>query len=283
MASTVWKGHIAFGMVSFPVKLHAAARSQTVSFHLLHKCDHSRVKQVLYCQAEDHPVSRSELVKGFEYDKDRYVVIEEHDLTRAEPRTARLMEVLQFVPAAQVDPVYLDTSYYVVPEAAGQRPYTLLFYALKQSGHVAMAQWTAHNREHMVLLRPGRHGLILHTLYYQDEVRAEDEFHIDSAQIPARELELARLLIDALAAGFEPTQYRDRYRENLRALIEAKIQGQEIADGVAEPVRPPVLDIVRALETSLARAQKPVSVVNGGGASPVDADTEICRRPRKRA
>jgi DNA end-binding protein Ku len=283
MGSTVWKGHIAFGMVSFPVKLHAAARSQTVSFHLLHKCDHSRVKQVLYCQAEDHPVPRSELVKGFEYDKDRYVVIEEQDLTRAEPRSARLMEVLQFVPAAQVDPVYLDASYYVVPEAAGQLPYTLLFQALRRSGYVAIAQWTAHNREHMVLLRPGRNGLILHTLYYQDEVRAEDEFHTDTAQIPARELELATLLVDALAAGFEPSQYRDRYRENLRALIEAKIQGQDIADGVAEPVRPPVLDIVRALETSLARAQKPVRVAHGGGAGPVDADTEICRRPRKRA
>jgi DNA end-binding protein Ku len=148
---------------------------------------------------------------------------------------------------------------------------------------VAIAQWTAHNREHVVLLRPGRYGLILHTLYYQDEVRAEDEFHTDAAQIPDRELELARLLIDALAAGFEPTQYRDRYRENLRALIEAKIQGRDIADGVAEPVRPPVLDIVRALETSLARAKKPSSVGNGAGAGPADTDTEICRRPKKRA
>ena len=283
MASTVWKGHIAFGMVSFPVKLQAAARTQTVSFHLLHKCDRSRVKQVLYCQAEDQPVSRTDLVKGFEYDKDRYVVIDEHDLTRAEPRTARQMEVLRFVPAAQVDPVYLDTSYYVVPEAAGQRPYTLLFHALRQSGYVAMAQWTAHNREHIVLLRPGRHGLILHTLYYQDEVRAEEEFHTDTAQIPARELELARLLIDALAAGFEPTQYHDRYRENLRALIEAKIHGQEIADGVAEPALHPVLDIIKALETSLAQAKKPVSVANGAEAIRADTDTEICRRPRKRA
>jgi DNA end-binding protein Ku len=283
MASTVWKGHIAFGMVSFPVKLHAAARSQSVAFHLLHECDHSRVKQVLYCQAEDQPVSRTDLGKGFEYDKDRYVVVDEHDLTRAEPRTARLMEVLRFVPAARVDPVYLDTSYYVVPEAAGQRPYTLLFHALSQSGYVAMAQWTAFNREHIVPLRPGRYGLILHTLYYQDEVRAEDEFHIDTAQIPDRELELARLLIDALAAGFEPAEYRDRYRENLRALIEAKIRGQDIADGVAEPVRPAVLDIVKALETSLARAKKPASVANGAGAGPVDADTEICRRPKRRA
>jgi DNA end-binding protein Ku len=124
-----------------------------------------------------------------------------------------------------------------------------LFQALRQSGYVGIAQWTAHNREHVVLLRPGRYGLILHTLYYQDEVRAEKEFHTDTAQIPARDLELAMLLIDALAAGFEPTQYRDRYRENLRALIEAKIQGQEIVDGAAEPVRTPVLDASLALRS----------------------------------
>jgi len=118
MASTVWKGHIAFGMVCFPVQLCAAARSQTVTFHQLHHSDHSRVKQVLYCQEEDQPVSRSELVKGFEYEKDRYVILEEHDLARAEPRTARVMEVLEFVPAAEVDPVYLDASYCVCSRLA---------------------------------------------------------------------------------------------------------------------------------------------------------------------
>jgi DNA end-binding protein Ku len=179
MGSTVWKGHITFGMVSFPVKLYAAARSKTISFHLLHKGDHSRVKQVLHCRAENQPVTRKDLVKGFEYDKDRYVVIEQHDLRRAEPASARVMEVLRFVPVAQVDAVYLERSYYVVPETAGDRPYALLFQALDQSGHAAIAQWTAQHREHIVLLRPGRFGLILHTLYYQDEIRAEEEFHSD--------------------------------------------------------------------------------------------------------
>jgi DNA end-binding protein Ku len=140
MATTVWKGHIAFGMVSFPVKLQAAARSQSVRFHQLHRGDHSRVKQVLYCQAEDRPVPRAELVKGFEYDKDRYVVLNDRDLAHAEPRSARVMEVLEFVPAAEVDPVYLDASYYVVPEAAGLRPYTLLFQAMQHRGAVALAQ-----------------------------------------------------------------------------------------------------------------------------------------------
>jgi DNA end-binding protein Ku len=272
MASTVWKGHIAFGIVSFPVKLHAASRSQTISFHHLHRSDHSRVKQVFYCRAEDQPVPRSELVKGFEYEKDRYVILDEKDLTQVEPSTARVVEVMQFVPAAQVDPVYLDASYYVVPEAPGHRPYTILFHAMRQTGYVALAQWTVHNREHLVLLRPGRRGLLLHTLYYPDEVRAEQEFHTDTTPLPTRELELATLLVETLAANFRPAHYRDRYRENLRARIDAKIRGQEVVDGIVEPVWAPMRDLVEALETSLARAQKPVN-----------ADNEICRRPRKRA
>jgi DNA end-binding protein Ku len=272
MASTVWKGHIAFGIVSFPVKLQAAARSQAIRCHHLHRSDHSRVKQVFYCRAEDQPVPRSELVKGFEYEKDRYVILDQRDLTHVEPSTARVMEVMQFVPAAEVDPVYLDASYYVVPEGAGQKPYTLLFHSMKQTGYVALAQWTVHNREHLVLIRPGRCGLLLHTLYYPDEVRAEEEFHTDTAELPARELELATLLVETLAANFRPAQYRDRYRENLRARIDAKIRGQEVVDGVPAPAWAPVRDLVAALEASLAQAKKPVS-----------AEKEICRRPRKRA
>src|ERR1700680_37319 len=146
MATSVWKGHVSFGLVSFPVKLHAAARSQAVSFHQLH-CDHSRVKQVLYCRAEDKPVSRSELVKGFEYEKDRYVVVEERELDQMAPRSSRVMEVLEFVPEAEVDPVYLDASYYVVPERAGEKPYTLLYEALRRSGYVRIAQLRMHSRE----------------------------------------------------------------------------------------------------------------------------------------
>jgi DNA end-binding protein Ku len=165
MATTIWKGHIAFGLVSFPVRLQAAARSQSVSFNQLHQCDHSRVKQVLYCQAEDKPVSRSELVKGFEYEKDRYVVVEERELDQIAPRSSRVMEVQEFVPAAEIDPVYLDASYYVLPDGAVEKPYTLFYEALRRSGYTALAQWTLHNREHLVLLRAGRFGLLVHTLF----------------------------------------------------------------------------------------------------------------------
>ena len=260
MGNSIWKGHISFGLVAFPVKLHAAARSQAVSFNQLHQCDHSRVKQVLYCQAEDKPVGRSELVKGFEYEKDRYVVVEERELDQMAPRSSRVMEVLEFVPQAEVDPVFLDASYYVVPERAGEKPYTLLYEALRRSGYVSIAQLTLHSREHLVLLRPGRFGLVLHTLFYSDEVRTLDEFRTDTEWVAPQELELAHLLVESLAAGFEPAKYKDRYRENLRALLDAKIRGEELKLGAMEPAPAPVPDILEALKASLERLKKPVVV-----------------------
>ena len=160
------------------------------------------------------------MVKGFEYDKDRYVVVDDHELDQMAPPSSRVMEVREFVPAAEVDPVYLDASYYVVPEAAGERPYTLLYEALRRSSYTALAQWTAHQREHLVLLRPGRCGLLLHTLFYADEVRALDEFRTEVEWVTPRELELADLLVESLAAPFEPGKYKDTYRQNLRALLD---------------------------------------------------------------
>ena len=133
MASSVWKGHLTFGLVSFPIRLFSAARSETISFNLLHKDDHSRIKQVIYCQAEDKPVPRSELVKGYEYEKDHYVVIDDEDIKKVAPKTAKVMEILEFVKADQVDPIYLESSYYVAPDEGGEKPYALLFQALRES------------------------------------------------------------------------------------------------------------------------------------------------------
>src|ERR1700730_5261763 len=136
MASTVWKGHITFGLVSFPVKLFTAARGESLGFNQLHKSDHSRIKQVTYCQAEDKPVPRSELVKGYEYEKDRYVVIDDEDIKKVAPSTAKVLEILEFVKAPEVDPVYCESSYYIAPDEAGEKPYALLYDALRRTGYV---------------------------------------------------------------------------------------------------------------------------------------------------
>jgi DNA end-binding protein Ku len=258
MASTVWKGHLTFGLVSFPVKLFTAARSDSISFNQLHKTDNSRIKQTIYCQAEDKPIPRSEIVKGYEYEKDRYVVVEDEEIKKMAPSTAKVMEILEFVKATEVDPVYFESSFYMAPDDAGEKPYALLFDTLKRSGYVGVAKIAMHNREHIVIFRPGAHGLMMHTMYFTHEVRKVEEFRTDTTVVKDQEVKLAQMLVESLAAPFEPEKYKDTYRENLQALIEAKINGQEVVTPpAAEPSK--VIDIMEALKKSLAIAKKPAA------------------------
>jgi DNA end-binding protein Ku len=253
MPATVWKGHLTFGLVALPIRLHSAARSETISFNQLHKSDHSRVRQVLYCQAEDKPVSRDELVKGYEYEKGKYVVVEQDEIAKAAPKTATTMEILEFVKGADLDPIYFESSYYVAPDSGGEKAYALLFEALRKSGFVGIAKVAMHNREHIVILRPGKQGLVLHTMYYADEVRAVEEFHSDSQLVQQKELDLAQMFVQSLAAEFEPEKYHDQYRLNLQEMITAKVEGKAVVE--PEPARPlaPVVDIMEALKASMAK------------------------------
>lgn len=259
MASTVWKGYLTFGLLSLPVKLYSAARAETVSFNQLHKADNSRVKQVLYCQLEDKPIQRSDIVKGYEYEKDKYVVVEDEEIKKVAPKTAKTMEVLEFVKSADVDPIYFESSYYLAPDEAGEKPYALLFEALHKTGCVGVAKIAMHNREHIVILRPGPHGILLHTMYYRDEIRQVEEFRTDRTLVKEKELELAMTLVKSLEAAFEPEKYKDDYRENLKAMIKAKVEGKEIVEPAPAVHKAPVIDIMEALKMSLAQAKKPVS------------------------
>ena len=258
MASSVWKGHLTFGLVSFPVRLFSAARSETIRFNLLHKEDHSRIKQVTYCQAEDKPIPRTELVKGYEYEKDHYVEIDDEDIKKVAPKTAKVMEILEFVKSDQVDPVYLESSYYVAPDEGGEKPYALLFQALRESKFYALAKIAMHNREHIIVLRPGAKGILSHTMFYQDEIRQVDEFRTDTSLVKDKELEMAKMLISSLEADFEPQKYHDGYRDSLRKMIEDKVEGRKVVATPAPHVAP-VIDIMEALKKSLAEKRKPVA------------------------
>jgi DNA end-binding protein Ku len=238
--------------------LYSAARSESISFNQLHKHDNSRVKQVLYCQLEDKPIPRSEIVKGFEYEKDRYVVIEDEEVKKVAPVTAKVMEILEFVKSDQVDPIYLETSYYMAPDEAGEKPYALLFDGLKKTGYVGIARISMHNREHIVVLRPGKNGVLLHTMYFAHEIRHVDEFRTDLSLVKEKESALATSLIEALAAEFEPEKYKDNYRENLLKMIESKKAGEEVV-ATPEPQQGKVVDILEALKASLAMAKKPAA------------------------
>jgi len=281
MASSVWKGHLTFGLVSFPVRLFSAARGETISFNLLHKQDHSRIKQVIYCQAEDKPVPRSELVKGYEYEKDHYVEVDEEEIKKVAPKTAKVMELLEFVKADQVDPIYLESSYYMAPDEGGEKPYALLFQALRETKYFGIAKVAMHNREHIVILRPNGKGVVLHTMFYADEIRQVDEFRTDTSQVKEKELALAKMLIDSLTAEFEPQKYQDTYRTNLQTMIQAKLEGQQVVATPAPHIAP-VIDIMEALKKSLAEQKKPVASAT---AAVADAEAEgeaVAEQPAKK-
>ncbi len=281
MASTVWKGHLTFGLVSLPVKLYSAARSETVGFNQLHKHDNSRVKQVLYCAAEDKPIPRSEIVKGYEYEKDKYVVIEDEDIKKVAPKTAKTMEILEFVKSAEVDPIYFESSYYMAPDEAGEKPYALLFEALRESEYCALAKIAMHNREHVVFLRPAKHGILMHTMYYRDEIRTVDEFRTDTSQVKPAELQMAKMLIDSLAANFTPEKYSDGYRENLKKLIQAKVDGQETVETPETTHLAPVIDIMEALKASLNNVKKPSQSAPIAKAAAASTEEPKAKKARK--
>src|SRR3954447_2287532 len=199
MASSVWTGYLTFGLISMPVRLFSGARGSRVSFHMLHRPDHVRVKQQLICPADEQVIDRSEIVKGYEYRKDEYVIIEPEEIKKIEPKTAKAMEILEFVKADEVDPIYFESSYYLVPEEAGQRPYALLCRALEETNYVAIAKLTMHNREYTVFLRPYKGGMMLHTMYYKEEVRELDNFGRPDVELKDAEVKVAHQLIEALA------------------------------------------------------------------------------------
>lgn len=253
MAATVWKGYLSFGLVSFPIRLFAAARAETVHFHMLHNKDLSRVREVLYCAEEDKPVDRSDIVKGYEYEKNKYVVIEQSELDQVAPPTATAMEILQFVRMEEIDPIYLETSYYVAPEEEVSKPYTLLWEAMKETGYDALAKVAMHHKEHIVILRPTSTGMVLHTMYFPDELHeANREFTTKSEKFDRKEFDLAKQLIKSLAAPFRPEQFQDEYRANVEKLIERKRAGKKVIP-IRQPKTAPVGDLMRALQQSLAQ------------------------------
>ena len=268
MAANIWKGHLTFGLISMPVHITAAARGERVGFNQLHKVCNSRVKQPLFCPVCNRHVERNEIVKGYEYEKDQYVLFNEDELDKMEPPSARVMEILEFVKQDEIDPVYYDASYYLAPEEAGLKPYLLLEKAMQESGYDAIAKLTMHQREHIVFLRPGgARGMTLHTMFYSNEIRPAEVIPTDKVQLKDQELRLAEQLITSLAAPFEPQKYRDEYQYNVRAMIDAKLKGREVTE-VAQPHLAPVIDLMEALKKSLAEKKAPAAPASARAAAP---------------
>jgi DNA end-binding protein Ku len=256
MATTVWKGHLTFGLISIPVRMFAAARGERISFNQLHKVCHSRLRQPLYCPVCNRQVERSEIVKGYEYEKDQYVLFSDEELDKIEPPSAHVMEILEFVKLDEMDPLYFDASYYISPEDAGVKAYQLLLKGMEETGYGAIAKLTMHQREHIVIIRPGTQGMTLHTMFYSSEIRAAEAVPSDKIELKEQEKKLADQLIQSLASPWQPQKYRDEYQQNLRTMIDAKLKGQEVTE-VAQPHMAPVIDLMEALKKSLAEKKAP--------------------------
>ncbi len=268
MAASVWSGYLTFGLISMPVRLFSGARSSGISFNMLHRTDLSRLKQQYVCQADGQVVERSDMVKGFEYRKGEYVVVEPEEIKKIEPKTAKTMEILEFVKASDVDPVYFESSYYMSPEEAGRRPYALLTKALEESEYVAIAKLTMHNREYTVFLRPHEGGMMLHTMYYEEEVRKVEGFGAPDVELKDAEVKVAHQLIEALAADWEPEKYHDEFQDNLKNLIQTKLEGGKIAEVEKPKKLAPVVDLMSALKASLAEMEgkkKPAAAAREAG------------------
>jgi DNA end-binding protein Ku len=255
MAAT-WKGYLTFGLVTIPIYLTPAARSERISFNQLHSVCNTRIKQPTYCPTCEKFVDRSEIIKGYEHEKDQYLLFSKEELEEIEPESAQTMEILSFVKADEIDPVYFESSYYAFPEEAGARGYNLLLDAMRKTGYSGIAKVTMHGREHIVIIRARDKGFTLHTMFYQNEVRAEDEIEKPTkAEVKEAEFKLAIQLIDTLAAPFEPEQFSDTYREQVERLIEAKAHGKKLT---VMPRRKPEAepDLMKALQISLATGSK---------------------------
>jgi DNA end-binding protein Ku len=251
---SVGTGTISFGLVSIPVRLYTATSSANVSFNLLHAKCGSRIRQQTFCPVCNATVDRSELVRGYEFAKDQYVRVADDELKALEGESSKIIDIAEFVPLDRVDPIYFERTYYLGPDKGGEKAYRLLADAMAKTQRVALAKFVMRGKESLVLIRAAQEGLLLHTMYFADEVR--DFAEIDrgqSAKIKGGELELAQQLIEGLSNDqFKPEEYRDEYRGRVLDLINRKVAGQEVTVSAPPQPRAQVIDLMEALKESLA-------------------------------
>jgi DNA end-binding protein Ku len=269
---TIWKGAISFGLVTIPVKLYTATEEKTLRFNQLHGNDGGRIKYKRVCSIDGEEVPYNEIVKGFEYEKDRYVTLTDEELQALPVPTARAIEIERFVDSDQIDPLYFQRSYYLVPEGTGLKAYHLLREAMGDDGKVAVAKVAFREKEHLATLRLRDKVLVLETMFWPDEIRAPRFEELDEeVELRPQEIKMARSLIDSLTDDFEPEEFTDEYRVALEELIRKKVEGEEIT--FAEPSEPSkVVDLMDALRASVeaAKASKPSNgqrAASGSGSS----------------
>jgi DNA end-binding protein Ku len=270
---------VSFGLVAIPVKLYSATEaSRQISFNLLHKACGSRLRQQYFCIKEDVPVARDEMVKGYEFAKDQYVMFTPEEMKAMEEAGTHAADITEFVPLESVDPVYFDKAYYLAPDKGGAKPYALFRQALHESSRCAIGRWAARGKQYIVMIRPVEDALIMQQLLYADEVRSIKELDIAKFEVKQTELKLAHKLIEQQSSDtFDPTAYKDEVRERVEAAVQKKVEGQEITMADAPEGGAQVIDLMEALRASLEKK----------GAAPSkarpSAEPAATRKPPKRA
>jgi DNA end-binding protein Ku len=288
-------GTISFGLVAIPVKLYSSGESaSSVSFNMIHEACGTRVKYRYYCPACDELVERNELAKGYEFSKGQYVLFSEDELKALNPEATNAIEITEFVPLAEVDPVHFEKTYYLGPDKGGVKPYRLLSKAMRETGRAALARYAARGKDYLVLLRPFDDGLAMQQLRYADEIRAFDEVPVGDADVQPAELDLALRLIEQIASDeFHPERYEDEQRKRTWALIERKIEGEEIVAPPEEAPKAQIIDLMAALKASLGDGdemkpaqrspRQPAAAKKAGGKKTAASSAKTSARGRRKA
>ena len=252
---SIGSGTISFGLVSIPIRMYSAATSGGVSFNQLHQKCGGRIRQQQICPTCNEVVERSSLVKGYEFAKDQYVQFTEDELKALEGEASKMIDIAEFVPLAQVDPIYFEKTYYLGPDKGGEKAYRLLTDAMMKSERVALAKFVMRGKENLVLIRPSQDGLMLHTMYFADEIRDFGEVDKgEDAKVKPGELELAERLVGELSSeAFRPEQYADEYRTRVLQVVESKVEGREVTSLAPQAQRAQVIDLMDALKQSLGK------------------------------
>jgi DNA end-binding protein Ku len=288
MPRSIWSGAISFGLVNVPVKVYSAVSPKTVRFHQLDSKTGSRISQKRVNPQTGEEVAYEDLVKGYELTKDRYVIIKPEELDAIAPEKSRTIDIEDFVDLHEIDPVYYDHPYWLVPDKGAAKAYGLLLAAMKEAEKVAIARVVLRNKEHLVAVRPAGDALMMETMVFHDEVIPQDELDelpaAAEADATKREVGMAKQLIDSLTTAFEPERYKDEYREKVLDLVERKAQGEEIAIQPEAPQPTKVPDLMAALEASLAAVKDKSSSSNGAAAEKkAPAKKPAAKKPRAKA
>ena len=262
----IWSGTISFGMVSIPVRLYTATESHDVRFHLLHKKDHVRLKNVRWCPKDEKAVTWEETERGYEYAKGKYVPISEDDLEHLPVKTVHTVDISDFVKVDEVDPIYYDKPYYLAPEETGVKAFTLLRKALEETGRVAVAKVAIRDKENLCLVRPYQDVLAMETMLYENEIRSTEDIAVDGEKVSPKELQMAVSLIENLSDSFDPSRYEDEYQAALKKVIKAKVDGAPLPEAAPERGEK-VVDLMEARRASIeatkgksaARERKPAT------------------------